>query len=286
MELYLNLILAWAAMIIVFIMAIIYFLRVLNKKKKIVWIKKLNRFLRRHHKELGIVLIIVGLVHGIFSSDKILDFNLGTVSWIASILIGLSFMFRSMFKPKKFWITAHRFLTVLFVALLVFHIIDVGGFKIAMLFEKPQQTEYGVQLKNNSIKPLIVIDEIIISDETAATNEVTTTEEVTATEEIKTSEPTATREPTKYIDGIYLGVADGYRSGLTVQIEIKDDVIISVEVIDHNEIKERFWSYPVQFLPRMIVQSQSIEVDLIAGATKTSHGIIDATNKALESALR
>ena len=66
---------------------------------------------------------------------------------------------------------------------------------------------------------------------------------------------------------------------------IENDTIISVEVIDHNEVKDRYWRYPVQAIPEWIVEAQSTDVDTVSGATSTSHGIINATNEALAKAL-
>ena len=85
-----------------------------------------NRWLRRHHKLIGILLIAAGAVHGLFSSDTLWSLNLGTVTWIVSILLGISWLLRK--KVKKTWMTVHRLLTVAFVALLVLHIVNVGGF--------------------------------------------------------------------------------------------------------------------------------------------------------------
>ncbi|XAM45587.1 hypothetical protein TPDSL_20950 [Terrisporobacter petrolearius] len=86
MKLLLNLGLAKIALILSILLSIIYPLRVLNKKlydnrSKI--LNTINERLRKHHKKIGIALILTGLIHGIYSSKTILSFNLGTITWIA-----------------------------------------------------------------------------------------------------------------------------------------------------------------------------------------------------------
>ena len=286
MAFYLNLVFAWICMIIAALMAVIYFLRVMNKQRRSRLIAAFNRALRQNHKSLGIILIIFGLVHGIMSSDKAIGFNLGTLSWVFSILLGLSFLYRKRFKPQRIWMTLHRFLTIGFLAIIAIHVIDVGGFSIddVLLSNKA----YAAAHSEPSPAP-----------ENTAIYEITPTATQTPTAEYSMSpapeavvtptaspEPTATPTPSKYIDGTYQGIADGFRPGLTVEVVIKDDVIISVEVIAHNEVKERFWGYPVENIPLWIVEAQSTDVDTVSGATYTSRGIIAAVDNALAKALR
>ncbi len=296
MVFYLNLVFGWIAMISAGMLAIVYLLRVLNKTKKIKWIKTLNRALRKNHKSIGVILIVFGLIHGILSSDKAIGLNFGTLSWIVSILLGLSFVYRKRFNPQKLWMTLHRFLTVAFISILVIHIVDVGGFVIDDFLrgEIPSATLSG-NAQAQDIAPIVTQEPIITSSPSPTQQE--ETQEVPAVSEsaayIVTQSPTAepTPEPThqiqsKYIDGVYQATADGFQPGLTVEIEIKDDVIIRVDVIDHNEVKERYWGVPVEEIPKRIVESQSTNVDTISGATYTSRGIINAVNLALEKALR
>ncbi|MCK5129530.1 MAG: FMN-binding protein [Clostridiales bacterium] len=274
MDLFLNIGMAWVGLILTVLMTIIYFFRVLNKKSKIEWIKRLNRSLRKSHKLLGVTLIVVGLVHGIHSSDNAIGLNFGTFTWIFSILLGLSYMFRKKFAPQKMWMVYHRVITVVFVGLLVIHIIDVGGFIIddILFAPKTQTQEVQIAKENPTAVP------IITSTESTSTT----------TKEITTQAPTDVLTPTiktKYIDGVYIGTAKGYRLGLVVEVEIVDDHIVRVEVIEHNEVKKRFWGFPVKNIPLWIIEAQSTDVDTVSGATWTSQGIINATDAALEKAL-
>lgn len=87
-----------------------------------------------------------------------------------------------------------------------------------------------------------------------------------------------------YKDGEYTASATGYSGGLKVKVVIEDDKIQSVEIISHNEVGKQYYEEAIAKIPLAIVESQSTEVDAIAGATKTSKGIIKAVNKALEEA--
>lgn len=131
MEEFLNIGFANISTYLVVILSIIYFLRVINQKffsNKNQMLKLTNQVLRSYHKTLGITLIFTGLIHGIFSSEPVLSINLGTISWVLSIVLGLNFMFRKHFK-KKGWIYYHRILTVIFIGVLAAHILTVkaGG---------------------------------------------------------------------------------------------------------------------------------------------------------------
>ena len=283
MAFYLNLVFAWICMIIAGIMAIIYFLKIMNKKRRRRWLAALNRALRQNHKSLGIILIVLGLVHGIMSSDKAIGFNLGTLSWILSILLGLSFLYRKRFKPQRIWMTLHRFLTMVFVAIIAIHVINVGGFLIddVLLSNSVYAAPYS--------SPSPIPEDTTIYENTPSASQTPTVASTASTVAITptaSAEPTATPAPSKYIDGTYQGIADGFRPGLTVEVAIKNDVIISVKVISHNEVRERFWGYPVENIPLWIVEAQSTDVDTVSGATYTSRGIITAVDNALDKALR
>jgi uncharacterized protein with FMN-binding domain len=269
MGIYLNFIFAWISILLSLLLSVIYILRIFSKKSD--WIRSLNRFLRRHHIVLGISLILTGLLHGIFSSEKVLTFNLGTICWILSMLLGLNYLCRSIFKKKSLWIVYHRILTVIFIISIVLHIIDVGGIQVHRLFEKHTEQKTEITYTPKPIKH-------------ATTPQITITPSPSFS---PSPTPTATevQENTRrYTDGTYRGTAKGYREGLVVEVTIKDGKIISVEVIEHNEVNKKFWGYPVEVIPNAIVESQSTDVDIISGATYTSKGIMKATENALKKA--
>ncbi|MBF7096778.1 FMN-binding protein [Alkalibacter mobilis] len=87
-----------------------------------------------------------------------------------------------------------------------------------------------------------------------------------------------------YKDGTYEGTSDlGMHSGLKVSVTVTDGKISDVSVIEHGET-EGIGTIAFDKLEEAIIAAQSTEVDSISGATKTSGGIKDAVNTALEQA--
>ncbi len=326
MSLWINIIFAWIALILTFLLVVIWGLRLIGKRKssrrsatspgapirlhhgvpqrvgktasgkhaaaKAPHPKPLaivNRWLRRHHKLIGILLIATGAVHGLFSSDTLWSLNLGTVTWIVSILLGISWMLRK--KLKKAWMTAHRLLTVAFVALLVIHILNVGGFilddmiagRVAGPPDITQQvpteipSDDAVQTAQATPDETDDVSADTIPDATETPDVTQPTTDVT--------QPTTDVQTSQYIDGTYYGTGNGYRPGLVVEVVIENGQIASVTVTEHNERDERYWGYPATVIPEEIIAAQSTDVDSISGATMTSEGIKEAVDDALSQAL-
>ena len=248
MKLFLNFGFAWISVLLTIALSIIYILRklIVQSKGKNIYLISLNRKLRKHHKLIGIILVITGLVHGYFSSESILSLNLGTASWIISILLGLNWMAKKSLSKYKGWIYYHRILTVAFILAIILHVVQVGGIQVHKLL-LGSGTSSG--------------QKAIVSD-------------------LNKSIQGAT-----FKDGIYTGVADGYRPGLKVSVEIKNNVITSIEIIEHNEVNSRFYQKAMDTIPQAILDNQSTEVDATSGATFTSIGIMNAVNDALSQGL-
>ena len=80
------------------------------------------------------------------------------------------------------------------------------------------------------------------------------------------------------------GSAPGvYGDDVVVEVTASPDEIISVEVIQHNET-DGVGTAAVDTVPGRIVESQSLDVDDISGATMTSQAIKQAVKAALEEA--
>lgn len=253
MDLILNFGLAWISVILTVLLAVIYMLRKLLRRSERLKasLASLNRFLRKHHKILGLVLILTGLVHGLFSSDSVWSLNWGTVSWVFSILLGLNWLFKKQVSSRKGWMFDHRLLTIVFVAILVIHIIDVG-------IQAPQ-----------------ILMELINPADPASLN----------ISGDLLNEAQKQFEGATLKDGTYQGDATGYRPGLVVQVVVKGGSIAGIKVVSHNEVNSRYYTRPIQQIPAAIVENQSLDVDTIAGATRTSVGIINAVNNALSKAV-
>lgn len=85
-------------------------------------------------------------------------------------------------------------------------------------------------------------------------------------------------------DGKYRGSALGYRGNVDVDVEVKEGRIASIKIVKHKED----WFYTsFTDIPQQIIESQSLKgVDSVTGATFTSTAIVNATGKALASAMR
>ena len=83
-------------------------------------------------------------------------------------------------------------------------------------------------------------------------------------------------------EGQYVGDGDGM--GIVhVRVTMDGEKISEVEVLDSTETP-RIGELAIDQIPQAIVDAQSTEVDVVAGATRTSDGIIAAVNKALAEA--
>ncbi|MDR0909580.1 MAG: FMN-binding protein [Spirochaetaceae bacterium] len=87
---------------------------------------------------------------------------------------------------------------------------------------------------------------------------------------------------TRFKAGTYEGSAMGFHGTVTVKVTLSADKIVSV-VAEGNET-EGIGDKALQLLPPEIVAAQSIKIDAITGATKTSDAILYATEDALISA--
>lgn len=84
-------------------------------------------------------------------------------------------------------------------------------------------------------------------------------------------------------DGTYTGTADGRNGPVTVEVTITGDTIEKIEVVSHEET-EGIGTIAVDNLPGSIVESQSIGVEAVAGATITSEAILAAVADCVEQA--
>lgn len=86
-----------------------------------------------------------------------------------------------------------------------------------------------------------------------------------------------------YKAGTYTGVAKGYIGDITVDVTLSTDKIEDVKVVSHTETED-IGGIAVNKLPSQIVETQSIQVDTVTGATFSSNAIIEAVTLALKSA--
>ena len=80
----------------------------------------------------------------------------------------------------------------------------------------------------------------------------------------------------------YLGTGTGIGGDVVVKVTMDGDAIAAVEVVSANETPG-IGTTAIEELPARIVEANSADVDVVAGATTTSHAIMEAVNNALAS---
>ncbi|MEG2291516.1 MAG: FMN-binding protein [Clostridium sp.] len=90
----------------------------------------------------------------------------------------------------------------------------------------------------------------------------------------------------KYVDGTYTGEGQGASGIIKVEVQVVKGEISEINLVEHNETKTLVDGVTDNVIPE-IIEKQSVEgVEAIAGATNSSNGVIDAVNKALETAVK
>ena len=88
---------------------------------------------------------------------------------------------------------------------------------------------------------------------------------------------------TKTVSGEYTGTAKGMGGDVTVTLTLKDSVITDVKAEGKDET-EGIGTKALDKLPGEIVDGNTVNVDVVGGATVTSNAIIEAAKAALTSA--
>lgn len=84
----------------------------------------------------------------------------------------------------------------------------------------------------------------------------------------------------QFKEGKYIGSAEGFGGAVKVQVETSKDKILSVTIVEHNESKG-ISDFAIENMPKAIVENQSLALDYVAGASRSSKAILQATEKAL-----
>ncbi|MBS7526174.1 ABC transporter substrate-binding protein [Fusibacter paucivorans] len=77
--------------------------------------------------------------------------------------------------------------------------------------------------------------------------------------------------------------APGYHGELSVTLTIDSDGKMHAVEVGENEETQDIGTLAIEKIPSMIVEAQSLDVDVISGATKTTKGIVNAVANALEA---
>lgn len=82
--------------------------------------------------------------------------------------------------------------------------------------------------------------------------------------------------------GTYTVTAKGMFDGLKVAVTVSETAIENIEVLEHNETSPGWPA--LEKMPAAIIEAQSLAVDTVSGATRTSEGILSAVEMALTEA--
>ena len=80
-------------------------------------------------------------------------------------------------------------------------------------------------------------------------------------------------------DGIYKGTGTGYAGEVTVAVTIKDKQITAIDILSSSD-DAAFFNRAKAVIDR-IIAGQTLDVDVVSGATFSSNGIISAVKNAL-----
>jgi len=286
MMLMINVITAWISVFLAVLLSIVYLLRIINKgKKKNLRIARLNKKLRNVHKPMGIAFVVFASIHGFFSSGSILSLNFGSACLAVGILLGLTYWLRKAYRGKLAWVKPHRFLTVILIVFLGFHLWEVGGVM------GPKNFLTGVQKEVETSVAALYGNTSEVAKANSGTNNTTVTD-IVIPQSTSTTTTTGVKENANLFlgdvdlkDGIYTGVANGYGPNLTVSVTVSGNIITDIQVVSHNEKNVKYYGRAIDAIPQAIIAAQNPVVDTISGATYTSKGIIQAVLNALEPAV-
>lgn len=85
-----------------------------------------------------------------------------------------------------------------------------------------------------------------------------------------------------YKEGVYYGIAEGYLDDIKVAIVIQDKTLKAVVIVEEND-DETFFKR-ARTVAENMVKKQTVDVDVVSGATYSSKGIIGAVKEALKEA--
>ncbi|MGV8905893.1 MAG: FMN-binding protein [Acetobacterium sp.] len=280
-----NVLTAWISVFLGAFLSIIYLLRVINKgKNKNQVIARLNKKLRNAHKPMGIAFVVSGGIHGFFSSGTILSINFGTACLAVGVLLGLTYGLRKVYQGKLPWVKPHRFLTVILIIFLGFHLWEVGGVM------GPETFLTGVRSEIETSVAALYGNTTAVAKANTASNKTTVTDIVMPQANSETA--TGVEESANLFlgnadleNGTYSGVADGYGPDLTVSVTVLDNIITDIQVVSHNERGVKYYGKAIDAIPEAIIATQNPVVDTISGATYTSNGIMQAVLNALDPAV-
>lgn len=88
-----------------------------------------------------------------------------------------------------------------------------------------------------------------------------------------------------YENGTYEGEGSGYGGPVRVLVTVEYDVLTDIQVISHDAEDPAYFEQ-AEKLVDMVVSGQTTDVDVVAGASFSSRGILEGIENALDKAVR
>lgn len=122
------------------------------------------------------------------------------------------------------------------------------------------------------------------TDEDASEQESADTAEKEKKDEDKKEEQKSTAKGSFDVsDGTYYGTGTGFAGKIKVAVTVKDKQITAIEIVENEADDDAFFSRAKGVIDK-IISGQTLEVDVVSGATYSSNGIISAVKNALTGA--
>lgn len=247
-----SLLFAWLAVLLVLVTAVKFLTRISGRPA-------VNRFFSRWHIPLGLLLLAAGLLHGILAGNPagtawsevqlapvLFTLNWGTGCFLLMLCLLLTYLLRKHLKGR--WMPLHRICTLLLLLCLVLHLLDVGIQITQRLFSQqstPTAEEGGTVLPDSG--------------------------------------GAVTFSGAQLKDGVYTGSATGFRGDISVSVTVSGGAVTEITVDSEQDTPQYFSR--AQGILDVVLSDQSLEVDVISGATFSSAGLLHAVADALQNAV-
>ena len=87
----------------------------------------------------------------------------------------------------------------------------------------------------------------------------------------------------KIVSGVFEGKAEGLMGNISVRVVIEKNEIKNIDILEYADTPG-YSDTVFEYLPKRVIEKDSTDVDLVAGATLTSKAFLEAVNDALKKA--
>ena len=87
----------------------------------------------------------------------------------------------------------------------------------------------------------------------------------------------------KIVSGVFEGKAEGLMGNISVRVVIEKSKIKNIDILEYADTPG-YSDTVFEYLPKRVIEKDSTDVDLVAGATLTSKAFLEAVNDALKKA--